>query len=251
MQTHHIGSFYRFVAVACPAALKEHLLHLGQVHGILGTIIVSGEGLNGTVAGSVSGLPAFLQGLEQYLGITNIVVKRSEAELPPFQRFKVKIKPEIVTLRAGDVSPLEITGVYVPPVEWNQLIREEDVLLIDTRNDFEVQMGQFEGAVNPGIAAFRDFPDYVSAHMNPERHRRVAMYCTGGIRCEKASAFLLQQGYHEVYQLDGGILNYLEQVKPEESLWNGDCFVFDDRIAVTPTLEPSQKGHPPRPGRDW
>ncbi|MBI1193851.1 MAG: hypothetical protein GC205_11880 [Bacteroidetes bacterium] len=251
MQTHHIGAFYRFIPVAAPAALKEHLLHLGQVHSIMGTIIVSGEGLNGTVAGSEAGLPAFLQGLEQYLGISDLVVKRSTAALPPFQRFKIKIKSEIVTLRAGEVSPLERTGVYVPPSEWNQLIQQEDVLLIDTRNDFEVQLGQFDGAVNPGIAAFRDFPAYVAEQMDPERHRRVAMYCTGGIRCEKASAYLLQHGYEEVYQLDGGILNYLEKVEPEESLWKGDCFVFDDRIAVTPTLEPSQKGHPPRPGRDW
>jgi UPF0176 protein len=216
----------------------------------LGTIIVSGEGVNGTVAGSSESLPAFLRDLQQYLAISDLVVKYSAAVDPPFQKFKVKIKPEIVTLRAGDISPLEITGVYVPPAEWNALIRQQDVLLIDTRNDFEVQMGQFEGAINPQIAAFRDFPEYVAAHLDPQRHRRVAMYCTGGIRCEKASAFLLQQGYQEVYQLDGGILNYLEQIKPEDSLWNGDCFVFDDRIAVTPALEPSPNPHPPRPGRE-
>ncbi len=250
MDTHHIGAFYRFTPLADPEASREALLELGKLHGISGTIIVSGEGLNGTVVGSESGLPAFLAALEQYLGVGELPVKHSVAELPPFQKFKVKIKPEIVTLRAGNIDPNERTGQYVDPEAWNDLIAQPDVVLIDTRNDFEVQMGQFQGALNPSIAAFRDFPDYVEQHLDPSTHSKVAMYCTGGIRCEKASAFLLERGFEQVFQLDGGILNYLERIPGAQSTWQGECFVFDERIAVDASLQPTKQQYPPRPGRD-
>ncbi len=251
MAAFHIAAFYQFAAIADPAAVRQKLNHIGAELGISGTIILAGEGVNGTVAGREGDLADFLRALKELISIDRLTVKFSIAELPPFKRFKIKIKPEIVTLKAGQVDPTTITGTYVAPKDWNALISNPEILLLDTRNDFEVRMGQFQGAVNPGMAYFREFPDYVARELDPQRHQRVAMYCTGGIRCEKASAFLLQRGFKEVYQLDGGILNYLEQTgSTENNLWQGDCFVFDDRIAVTSELKPSEKVYPPRPGRE-
>jgi UPF0176 protein len=248
---YHIGAFYRFIPVADPEKLRAFLLTRGEALTISGTMILSKEGVNGTLAGSRLELDQFLNELTEQLGASTITVKYSHSEHPPFKRFKIKIKPEIVTLKAGEIDPNEITGIYVDPADWNALISDPEVLVLDTRNDFEVQMGTFERAVNPGTEYFRHFPEFVKTQLDPGQHKKVAMFCTGGIRCEKASAFLLQNGFPEVYQLDGGILNYLEKVDSSESLWRGDCFVFDDRVAVDETLKPTANKYPPRPGRDW
>jgi UPF0176 protein len=250
MALHHIAAFYRFFDLQDPSALRAALEPAGQSLGISGTLILAREGINGTLAGDEQGLPAFLAQLEALSGSGPLTLRQSGADFPPFKRLKIKIKPEIVTLRAGEVRPDQRSGIPVDPADWNELISDPRVLLLDTRNDFEVQMGAFQGAVNPGMDYFRDFPGWVQQELDPGRHTRIAMYCTGGIRCEKASAYLLELGFEAVYQLQGGILNYLERVAEPQSLWQGECFVFDERIAVNPSLQPSSKGHKPRPGRD-
>jgi UPF0176 protein len=250
MGPHHIAAFYRFFSLQDPAALRANLEPLGQSLGISGTLILAREGINGTLSGSEQDLPAFLAQLEGLSGSGPLTLRLSSAAFPPFKRLKIKIKPEIVTLRAGEVRPDQGSGIPVDPADWNELISDPGVLLLDTRNDFEVQMGAFRGAVNPGMDYFRDFPAWAARELDPAKHPRIAMYCTGGIRCEKASAYLLEQGFEAVYQLQGGILHYLERVPEPQSLWQGECFVFDERIAVDPSLQPSSQGHAPRPGRE-
>ncbi|MEB3274844.1 MAG: rhodanese-related sulfurtransferase [Prochlorothrix sp.] len=245
-----VATFYRFVTLSDVATLQNQLLDLGQRHGLKGTILLAQEGINATVAGSRSDLDALFAFLAEDSRFVGLMPRESSVSTPPFQRFKVKIKSEIVTLGQPEADPSQKVGTYVPPQEWNALIQDPEVVLVDTRNEYEVEIGSFQRAINPRTDRFRDFPSYVQQNLDPQKHRKVALFCTGGIRCEKATSLLLNQGFESVYHLQGGILSYLETVKPEESLWDGECFVFDERVAVTHGLEPGHYamcpscGHP-------
>jgi UPF0176 protein len=238
-----VAAIYKFVRLADCAAMREPLLAQCDALGITGTLLLAEEGINGTIAGTRSGINKILAYLRSDPRLADMEQKESAADQPPFYRMKVKLKKEIVTMGVPGVDPSERVGQYVKPEDWNALISDADgllpgVLLIDTRNDYEVDVGTFKGAVDPRITTFREFPDYVKNNIDPQQKPRVAMFCTGGIRCEKASAYMLQQGFSEVYHLQGGILKYLENVPAEQSLWQGECFVFDQRVAVGQGLAP-------------
>ncbi|MDB9528711.1 rhodanese-related sulfurtransferase [Oscillatoria sp. CS-180] len=245
-----VATFYKFVAVENCEDLRRSLQALCDDYAIRGTILLAPEGLNATVSGLRDNISQILAILKADPRFTDLTVKFSTAEHHPFGRMKVKIKPEIVTLGQPDIDPTQHVGTYVNPAEWNELIVDPDVVLVDARNDYEVNIGTFHGAINPQTEAFRRLPDYLTTHLNPQQHKKVAMFCTGGIRCEKATAYLLKQGFREVYHLKGGILKYLEEVPETESLWEGECFVFDERVAVRHGLEPGSYdlcyacGHP-------
>jgi UPF0176 protein len=227
-----VAAFYKFVAIANPAGLGETLRAAAREAGIRGTILVAPEGINATVAGPDAAIRGFLSTLRADARFAGLVAKESFADEPPFKRLKVRLKREIVTLRRPEADPSRRVGTYVKPEHWNDLVNDPDVLLVDTRNAYEVGIGTFKGAIDPKTRAFSEFPDFVEANLDPGKHPRVAMFCTGGIRCEKASAYLLSRGFSEVYHLEGGILKYLETVPPEQSLWQGECFVFDERVAL-------------------
>ncbi|CAA2137439.1 Thiosulfate sulfurtransferase GlpE [Hyphomicrobium sp. ghe19] len=227
-----VAAFYKFVEIDEPQTLQASLRELCAARGILGTILIASEGINSTVSGAENDIDALIEALVAEPRFSDLVVKYSEATEHPFQRLKVKVKKEIVTFGVPDARPSVATGTFVEPEAWNALIADPDVLVIDTRNDYEFQVGTFDGALNPETGAFNEFPDYVKRALSDDPKRKIAMFCTGGIRCEKASAFMLREGFPNVYQLNGGILRYLEQVAPEESLWRGECFVFDERVAV-------------------
>jgi UPF0176 protein len=233
-----VAAIYKFVKLIDCASMREPLLARCDALGITGTLLLAEEGINGTIAGSRSGIDKILAYLRSDPRFADLEHKESFADHPPFYRMKVKLKKEIVTMGVPGIDPTEQVGQYVKPEDWNALISDPDVLLIDTRNDYEVGVGTFKGAVDPRITTFREFPDYVKNNFDPEKQPRVAMFCTGGIRCEKASAYMLQQGFPEVYHLQGGILKYLENVPAEQSLWEGECFVFDQRVAVGQGLAP-------------
>lgn len=204
-----------------------------QELGIRGTLLLAEEGINGTISGSRAGIDAILAFICSDERLAALEHKESFSATHPFRRLKVKLKKEIVTLGVPGVDPGKVVGTYVEPENWNALISDPEVLLIDTRNDYEVVLGTFKNAIDPKTQSFRDFPGYVREHFNPAQHKKVAMFCTGGIRCEKASSFMRSEGFPEVYHLKGGILKYLEKVQPEASLWQGECFVFDHRVGVT------------------
>ncbi|MGE3307002.1 MAG: rhodanese-related sulfurtransferase [Rhizobiaceae bacterium] len=227
-----VAALYRFTSVADPAALKHELAPFCCGRGIKGTLIVSGEGINGTVAGTPQAIADLLALLGEKPGFDGIDVKHSTASEMPFHRMKVRLKAEIVTMGVEGIDPLSDAGAYVEPQDWNALISDPATLVIDTRNDYEVALGTFAGAVDPETASFRDFPAWVDAHRDDLAGRKVAMFCTGGIRCEKATAYLRSLGLDDVYHLKGGILRYLEDVPAEQSLWQGECFVFDERVSV-------------------
>ena len=233
-----VAAVYKFVKLADCAAMREPLLAQCDTLGITGTLLLAEEGINGTIAGTRSGIDNILAYLRSDPRLADLEHKESAADQPPFYRMKVKLKKEIVTMGVPGINPTEQAGQYVKPEDWNALINQTDVLLVDTRNDYEVDVGTFKGAVDPRITTFREFPDYVKNNFDPKKQPRVAMFCTGGIRCEKASAYMLQQGFSEVYHLQGGILKYLENVPAEQSLWQGECFVFDQRVAVGQSLAP-------------
>jgi len=233
-----VAAVYKFVKLADCAALRAPLQAQCEALGITGTLLLAEEGINGTIAGTRSGIDKILAYLRSDPRLADLEHKESAADQPPFYRMKVKLKKEIVTMGVAGIDPTERVGHYVKPEDWNALISDPDVLLVDTRNDYEVDVGTFKGAVDPRITTFREFPDYVKKNFDPEKQPRVAMFCTGGIRCEKASAYMLQQGFPEVYHLQGGILKYLENVPAEQSLWQGECFVFDQRVAVGQGLAP-------------
>ena len=234
--TYKVAALYQFVPLPDFRELKEPLHRLCQDLGIRGTLLLAHEGINGTVAGldeAVDALMAELRSGPLFAGrLDNLELKYSIATEMPFKRMKVRLKKEIVTLGDPQTDPLRRVGTYVSPDEWNRLMDEPGIVLLDTRNDFEVGMGTFAGAVDPRIARFSEFKDFVRDELDPARHKRVAMFCTGGIRCEKASSYMLAQGFEEVFHLKGGILKYLEDVPQTESRWNGECFVFDERIAL-------------------
>lgn len=231
-----VAAFYQFVALPDFKALRGPLHALGTRLGVKGSVLLAHEGINGTLAGSAEGIDVLVDEFQHGVlfggRLDNLELKYSAADEMPFGRLKVRLKKEIVTLGDPMADPTRQVGTYVDAAEWNALIASGDVLVLDTRNAFEVAMGTFEGARDPGIASFGQFKDFTARELDPARHRRIAMFCTGGIRCEKASAHLLAQGFAEVYHLKGGILKYLEQIPEGESRWRGECFVFDERIAL-------------------
>jgi UPF0176 protein len=230
-----IYAFYKFVTVPQFETYREPLLAAMQAHCILGTILLADEGINGTIAGTPENMQVFWQVLCAYPEFQDLNHKLSHDDINPFDKAKVKLRKEIVTLGVT-VNPIEERGEYVKPEAWNDLIQDPDVVLIDTRNTYEIDCGTFKGAVNPNTRNFRDFPDYVKAHLLDKKDKKIAMCCTGGIRCEKSTAYLKQLGFEQVYHLEGGILNYLETIPQDQSLWDGGCFVFDNRIAVDSSL---------------
>ena len=234
--TYKVAALYQFVPLPDFRELKDPLHRLCQDLGIRGTLLLAHEGINGTVAGldeAVDILMAELRSGPLFAGrLDNLELKYSTASEMPFKRMKVRLKKEIVTLGDPQTDPLRRVGTYVSPAEWNRLMDEPGIVVLDTRNDFEVGMGTFAGAVDPRIARFSEFKDFVRDQLDPARHKRVAMFCTGGIRCEKASSYMLAQGFEEVFHLKGGILKYLEDVPQTESRWDGECFVFDERVAL-------------------
>jgi UPF0176 protein len=232
-----VAALYRFVKLPDFAALREPLLQCMHSNEVRGTLLLAAEGINGTIASSREGIDAVLQFLARDPRLADIETKESFVDENPFYRSKVKLKKEIVTMGVEDIDPNHIVGSYVEPKDWNALLDDPEVLLIDTRNQYEVQIGSFENAVNPATSSFREFPDYVSENLDPAKHKKVAMFCTGGIRCEKSTAFLKQQGFDQVYHLKGGILKYLEEVPEAQSKWRGECFVFDNRVTVNHQLE--------------
>ncbi|WP_040769848.1 rhodanese-related sulfurtransferase [Novipirellula maiorica] len=227
-----VAALYRFVSLPDYVELQPRVLAEMTACKVRGTLLLATEGINGTVAGSREGIDALLSMLREDPRLVDLEVKESYCDEIPFKRSRVRLKKEIVTLGVDGIDPNDSVGTYVDPERWNDLISDPEVVLIDTRNDYEVAIGTFEGATHPDTHTFREFPEYVENHLDPEKHTKVAMFCTGGIRCEKSTALLKQRGFKEVYHLRGGILKYLEQVPKEESRWNGECFVFDERVAV-------------------
>ena len=238
-----VAAFYKFVMIDEPETLRASVAAACADNGILGTILVAREGLNATISGRGDAIASLISWLRSDPRFSNLAVNMSVAETEPFKRLKVRVKPEIVTFGVPGLSPAEQAGTYVAPDAWNALIQDPDVVVIDTRNAYEVAIGTFDGAIDPKTDAFSDFPDYVARHLDPAQHKRVAMFCTGGIRCEKASAYLLSKGFPEVYHLEGGILKYLETVPEEASLWRGECFVFDGRVALQHGVEEGTHAH--------
>lgn len=237
-----IAALYQFTRFPDPSALRPGLLAVAQSNGVKGSLLIAPEGINGTIAGSRDGIDAVLAAIRLLPGCDRLEWKESYSERMPFGRMKVRLKREIVTMGQPDVDPLAQVGHYVQPAEWNALIADPDTVVIDTRNDYEVAIGTFQGAVDPGTKSFGEFPDWWQAHRGDFAGKRIAMFCTGGIRCEKSTNYLLGQGVNEVYHLKGGILKYLEDVPETESLWQGQCFVFDDRVSVGHGLQPGGLG---------
>jgi len=227
-----VAALYKFVTLTDHVALREPLLQTMLANGIKGTLLLAEEGINGTVSGTREGIDSLLAWLKSDPRLADLEHKESYCDAQPFYRTKVKLKKEIVTLGVSGVDPNHRVGTYVEPKDWNALIADPEVLLIDTRNDYEVAIGTFEGAIDPETRSFRQFPEFVRARFDPARHKKVAMFCTGGIRCEKASSFMLEAGFEQVFHLKGGILKYLEEVPEEQSKWHGECFVFDNRVTV-------------------
>ncbi len=233
-----VAALYQFTRFPDPAALQPGLLATCEANGVMGSLLLAPEGINGTIAGTRAGIDATLAAIRALPGCGGLEWKESFAEKMPFGRMKVKLKREIVTMGQPDVDPLARVGHYVQPKDWNALVADPDTVVIDTRNDYEVAIGTFQGAVDPGTKAFGEFPDWWQANREQFAGKRIAMFCTGGIRCEKSTNYLLGQGLNEVYHLKGGILKYLEDVPAQQSLWQGQCFVFDDRVSVGHGLQP-------------
>ncbi|KTQ97642.1 hypothetical protein NS226_02965 [Aureimonas ureilytica] len=227
-----IVALYRFVSIPDLPSLRAELFEFAQARGIFGTLLLASEGVNGTVAGSAEAIGELVDELDRRLGVRQGEVKYSQAAERPFARLKVRIRPEIITMRAPEADPTRQVGTYVAPADWNALLADPDVLVIDTRNRYETKVGTFENAVDPEIDSFTEFKDFVREKLDPARQAKIAMFCTGGIRCEKASSFMLAHGFSEVFHLKGGILQYLEDVPASESRWRGECYVFDGRTAV-------------------
>ncbi|MBN8829799.1 MAG: rhodanese-related sulfurtransferase [Sphingomonadales bacterium] len=232
-----VAAFYRFATLPDPEALAQALRAFGTAHGLVGSIILAPEGMNGTIAGAPPAMDAALARLRAVPGFEALAPRLHDADALPFARWKVKVKREIVTMGVPDVDPTRDVGTYVKPGDWNALISDPDTILIDTRNDYEVAIGAFTGAIDPGTASFGDFPAWFDAQAQRWREEgrrpRIAMYCTGGIRCEKSTAFARARGFEEVYHLEGGILAYLAQIEEADSLWRGECFLFDERVSIT------------------
>ncbi|MDJ1017382.1 MAG: rhodanese-related sulfurtransferase [Paracoccaceae bacterium] len=227
-----VAAFYKFTTFSDPAVLKDPLAKIACGQGVKGTILLAGEGINGTIAGTREGVDTVLAHIRTLPGCADLEWKESAAEAMPFGRLKVRLKREIVTMGQPDVDPRASVGAYIAPEDWNALISDPDVAVIDTRNDYEVAIGTFAGAIDPKTQSFGAFPDWWKANSEGFTGKKIAMFCTGGIRCEKATNWLIGQGVEEVFHLKGGILKYLESIPESESLWRGECFVFDQRVAV-------------------
>ncbi|MCA6106386.1 oxygen-dependent tRNA uridine(34) hydroxylase TrhO [Bradyrhizobium cenepequi] len=242
-----IAAFYQFASLPEYRELRDPLRTICAGPGLKGSILLASEGVNGTIAGPAEAINDFVVELQHgalFGGrLDRLELKFSEAAAMPFQRLKVRLKKEIVTLGDASVDPTRQVGIYVDPAEWNALIADPDTLVIDTRNAFEVAMGTFEGALDPGIRSFGQFKEFAAHELDPARHKKIAMFCTGGIRCEKASSFLLARGFGEVYHLKGGILKYLEEMPEQVSRWRGECFVFDERVALGHGLRERQEAN--------
>lgn len=249
MASYLVAAFYKFVPLTDHTEQRDPLLGCCRENQVLGTLILAPEGINGTIAGPPEGVGMVLATLRQDQRLVDLEVKQALSSVPPFTRLKVQLKKEIVTLGMPEVDPTRVTGTHVKPEDWNALLDDPDVVVVDTRNDYEISIGTFEGATDPRIGTFRDLPAWFEQQWDEGRRPKIAMFCTGGIRCEKASSLLREQGGNEVFQLEGGILKYLEQVPPEESRWRGDCFVFDGRVAVGHGLE--VRDYEPCPGCGW
>jgi UPF0176 protein len=232
-----VAALYHFTRFEDPAALRGSLLDICKANGIAGTLLLANEGINGTIAGSRVGIDAVLTHIRGLNGCADLEWKESAASTPPFHRMKVRLKKEIVTMGQPDVDPVARVGNYVDPTDWNDLITAPDVAVIDTRNDYEVAIGTFDGAIDPDTKSFGEFPAWWEKNKDRFHNKRIAMFCTGGIRCEKSTNYLLGQGVEDVYHLKGGILKYLEEVPQEDSKWDGECFVFDARVSVGHGLE--------------
>ena len=235
-------AFYGFTAMEGLPGLQQELKELAQQGGVLGTILLAEEGVNGTISGPEAGVKAVLERLRQLPGLGGLEAKFSRAEQQTFHRLKVRLKREIVSMGCPTVKPAEQVGTYVPPAQWDELITDPDTLVVDTRNRYEVEVGSFAGAIDPGTESFREFPSWVEQTLRPlvqkTQPKAIAMFCTGGIRCEKSTAYLLQQGFENVHHLQGGILRYLEEIPEERSSWQGECYVFDQRVSVNHQLQP-------------
>jgi UPF0176 protein len=238
MQKIVVAALYKFVTLPDFIALQKPIQDCCKDNQVMGTLLLANEGINGTIAGSREGIDAVLAFLRADQRFKDLEHKESYADTMPFYRMKVRLKKEIVTLGVADVDPHKVVGTYVTPQEWNALLADPELIIIDTRNDYEVDVGTFKNAQNPSTKSFREFPAYVQNNLDPTKHKKIAMFCTGGIRCEKASSFMLKQGFENVFHLQGGILKYLEQIPAHESQWEGECFVFDNRVVVTHGLEP-------------
>ena len=232
-----VAALYKFVPLPDYRELRGPLLDTCKTNDVLGTLLLAEEGINGTIAGPEAGVRNVLARLREDPRLGDLRTRESYASEPPFFRMKVSLKKEIVTMGVPGIAPARQTGTYVEPEDWNALISDPEVTVIDTRNDYEVEIGTFEGAVDPDLKSFRELPEWADRELDPATTPKVAMFCTGGIRCEKSTAYLMSRGFEEVYHLRGGILGYLEQVPEEESLWRGECFVFDQRVAVGHGLE--------------
>ncbi|MEH6627794.1 MAG: rhodanese-related sulfurtransferase [Motiliproteus sp.] len=232
-----VTALYKFVAIDDFEQLRAPLLAVMESNQIRGTLLLAREGINGTVAATREQMKALLDWLKSDPRLADLDHKESYSSQLPFKRCKVKLKKEIVTMGVEGIDPKQVVGTYVKPADWNALISDPEVLVIDTRNDYEVEIGTFANAINPQTETFREFPPFVAENLDKNQHKKVAMFCTGGIRCEKSTAYLKEQGFEEVFHLQGGILKYLEEVPAQESLWQGDCFVFDDRVSVDHQLK--------------
>ncbi|MBO9491812.1 rhodanese-related sulfurtransferase [Endozoicomonas sp. G2_1] len=227
-----VCALYKFVALENFEDLRQPLLNTMVANQVRGTLLLALEGINGTIAGPRAGIDAVLAWLKSDERLSDVSYKESYTDEAPFKRSKVKLKKEIVTMGVEGIDPRHVVGTYVKPKDWNALISDPEVFVVDTRNDYEVQIGTFKNAVAPNTKTFREFPAWTKENMDPSKHKKVAMFCTGGIRCEKSTAYMKEQGFEEVYHLEGGILKYLEEVPSSDTMWEGECFVFDDRVTV-------------------
>jgi len=232
MSKYIVSALYHFAKLDNFEELQSPLLNKMKENGVKGTLLLALEGINGTISGTCEGIDNVLNFIRSDLRLAKVVTKESFAEKIPFYRSKVKLKKEIVTMGVEGIDPKHIVGTYVKPQDWNNLIADPDVVVVDTRNDYEVAIGTFKNALNPNTTTFREFPQYAKEQLGTAKNKKIAMFCTGGIRCEKSTAYLKQIGFNEVYHLEGGILKYLEEIPEEKSLWEGECFVFDSRVAV-------------------
>ncbi len=238
MSNYLVAALYKFVRLPEYASLQAPLTEICISNDVKGTLLLAAEGINGTIAGPEAGVRNVLAYLRGHPEFADLIHKESWADEEPFLRAKVRLKKEIVTMGVDGIDPNKIVGTYVKPEDWNALILDPDTVVVDTRNDYEVAIGTFKGAVDPKTKSFREFPAWAAENKDTLKKPKVAMFCTGGIRCEKSTAFMKEQGYDEVYHLEGGILKYLEEVPEDQSLWEGDCFVFDERVSVRHGLEP-------------
>ncbi|CAM4379544.1 MAG: hypothetical protein LEGION0403_FIIPPAGN_00681 [Legionella sp.] len=236
MQEVIIASFYKFVPIDNYESMREPLLAQMNTHHVKGSIILAAEGINGSVAGPRENIDRFYQCMRQDVRLADLRFKETVDKENPFEKARVKLRTEIVSMGISNVDPLKTVGTYLSPEKWNELIQDPEVILIDTRNDYEYDLGTFKNAINPNTENFRNFPEYVEQHLLDKKDKKIAMFCTGGIRCEKSTAYLKDLGFPEVYHLQDGILHYIETMPKEKSLWDGQCFVFDNRVAVDADL---------------